>query len=309
MNDNQRFRGYQAIERLKSFIDTTSTRNHRMSTKRERENEVNKMVDFEESKQADVEEDEPEGEAKGKRKRKRKRKKGSKTDQNENTEDQDDGAKSAEGAAMAALEHTVYVEGISFDANEEELRDFFANGGINDIVEMRLPTWQDSGRLRGYGHIVFNSNESTEKALKLTGKYPEGRKRYLSIQRPKPPKSLTVAMNQTVRDQPEGCKTIFVKNLPYDCTEQELLDALSQCGKIIDGGVRLVLNSVTRQPKGFAYVEFKNSEGAASAAKKASKPFGLCVKGRRVFVDFEEKKMKGSFRTSTGRLWSKEHGD
>ena len=69
-----------------------------------------------------------------------------------------------------------------------------------------------------------------------------------------------------------------------------------------------MLNSITRQPKGFAYVEFKNVEGAATAAKKASKPFGLCLNGRPLFVDYEENKMKGSFRTESGRLWSKEHG-
>lgn len=259
-------------------------------------------------KEEGVEDPSPTDDAKGKRKRKRKRKKG-----NSNTshieEDQVNDAKSAEDVAKAALANTVYVEGISFDANEEELREFFVGeGGIHDVVEMRLPTWQDTGRLRGYGHIVFGSTASTEKALSLTGKYPKGRKRYLSVQRPKPPKSLTIAMNQPLRDQPDGCKTIFVKNLPYDITEEELHDALSQCGKIVEGGIRLVLNSITRQPKGFAYVEFKNVEGAAAAANKASKPFGLCVKGRPVFVDFEESKMKGSYRTSSGRLWSKEHG-
>jgi len=238
----------------------------------------------------------------GKRKRKRKRKNKQQQDPSEHEKDAD----TKEVDEAAALASTVYVEGIAFEASEDELREFFREqGDIKDIIEMRLPTWQDTGRLRGYGHVLFGSVQSAEKALTLSGKYPKSRRRYLSIQKPKAPKA--VKNMQPLRDQPDGCKTVFIKNLPYSCTEDDVRNALSECGKIVDGGVRLVLNSITRQPKGFAYVEFKNVEGAATAAKKASKPFGLCLNGRPLFVDYEENKMKGSFRTESGRLWSKEH--
>lgn len=242
-----------------------------------------------------------------KRKRKRKRKKNSHGDDTSKEKDTpvsvNEKAGNDSNAANEVLARTVYVEGISFDSNEEELRSFFEENDVSDIVEMRLPTWQDTGRLRGFGHIVFKSEDSSVKALALDGSYPNNRKRYLTIRKAKPPK----VVQSYYREQPDGCRRIFIKNLPYECTEEDVSLALVDCGKIIEGGVRLVQNSVTKQFKGFAYVEFKNAEGAAAAVKKAAKPFGLCVQGRPLFVDYDENKMKGSYRTSAGKLWTKEH--
>ena len=173
--------------------------------------------------------------------------------------------------------------------------------------------WQDTGRLRGYGHIVFGSKESREKALKdLNGKNLG--KRYLTIKEPKEPKPGTTGAllrggsGAQVRDQPEGCRTVFVKNLPYNAVEETVTDAFRPCGKIVEGGVRLARNYQTKQFKGFAYVEFKNPEGALEAVRKASKPFGLTIGGRPCFVDYDEGTVKGSFRTGDGKNWQKEHG-
>jgi RNA recognition motif-containing protein len=104
-------------------------------------------------------------------------------------------------------------------------------------------------------------------------------------------------------------KAVFVRNLPYDATEDDILENFRVCGKILDGGVRIARNHSTGQSKGFGYVEYKNAEGAYAAVQKAAKPFGLKVMGRPVFVDYDEGTMKGSFRDKEGKLWSKEHGD
>lgn len=64
-------------------------------------------------------------------------------------------------------DRTIYVEGLPFDANEEDVRKVFDSvGNINSI---RLPRWHDSGRLRGYGHIEYSSSTSATEALKLDG--------------------------------------------------------------------------------------------------------------------------------------------
>ena len=175
---------------------------------------------------------------------------------------------------------------------------------------MYYDSWQDTGRLRGFGHIVFNTTESREKAIsELNGKNLG--KRYLSIKAPNPPRAGTSAgatMGNKARDQPEGCSKIFVRNLPYDATEDDIHAAFVSCGKIVDGGVRLARNYSTQQSKGFGYVEFKNPEGAFAAVNRAAKPFGIVLSGRPCFVDYDEKNMKGSFRTTDGKLWQKQHG-
>ena len=79
---------------------------------------------------------------------------------------------------------------------------------------------------------------------------------------PKPGTSAGATLGNKARSQPEGCKKVFVKNLPYDATEGDIHDVFMSCGKIIEGGVRLARNYSNHQSKGFCYVEFKNPEGA-----------------------------------------------
>jgi len=166
--------------------------------------------------------------------------------------------------------------------------------------------WQDSGRLRGFGHCVFNTTESRNKALKdLNGKHLKNR--YLKIEEAKE-KSGAGASTGQPRPQPDGCRTIFVKNMPYrGITEKDVEEVFRSCGKIVEGGVRLTRNYQTKELKGFGYVEFKNPEGAFAAVQRGAKG-GLLLKGRACRVDYEEGKMKGSFRNADGNLWQKEHG-
>lgn len=137
------------------------------------------------------------------------------------------------------------------------------------------------------------------------------RSRYLSIQEAKPQGhggGDGGDSNRGPRAQPDKCRTVFVKNLPYnDITEDDILNVFRSCGKIVDGGVRLARNYQTKQLKGFGYIEFKNPEGAYAAVQRASKADGILIGGRSCYVDYEESSMKGSFRTAEGALWQKKH--
>lgn len=168
--------------------------------------------------------------------------------------------------------------------------------------------WQDSGRLRGFGHVVFNSVESRNKAInELHGKHLQNR--YLNIQAAKDRNGGdSGGSSKGPRSQPEGCRTIFVRNLPYNgIDERDVAELFRSCGKIVEGGVRLTRNYQTKELKGFGYVEFKNPEGAFSAVQRAHKG-ALHLKGRPCRVDYEEGKMKGSFRDGQGKLWQAQHG-
>ena len=63
------------------------------------------------------------------------------------------------------------------------------------------------------------------------------------------------------------------------------------CGKIVDGGVRLVRNYATKVIKRFAYAEFKNLEGPVLAVNRGDG----WVRGG-CYVDSDEGAVKGSFR-------------
>jgi hypothetical protein len=55
--------------------------------------------------------------------------------------------------------NTVFVKGLLFTLTPEQVRRFCDIHGISDVINMRLPTWQDSGsgRLRGFEHVIFDS--------------------------------------------------------------------------------------------------------------------------------------------------------
>lgn len=174
---------------------------------------------------------------------------------------------------------------------------------------MCVNRWQDSGRLRGYGHVLFESDASFEKALDQINGKTLG-KRYLTIQRAKAPSGGGGGMvgTRTPQEQPEGCCTVFCKNLPYHAAEEDIQKVFGGFGKIVEGGVRIARNYNTRQSKGFAYIEFKNPEGAhAAVVAQQQKRQRLQVLGRTVFVDYDVGQMKLSYKTQEGRLWSKEY--
>merc|ERR1711907_384508 len=81
-------------------------------------------------------------------------------------------------------------------------------------------------------------------------------------------------------EAPPGCRRVFVKNLPYDCTEEEVSECFKECGKITS--VRLAVWGHTQQLKGFGYVDFKKEESAVIAVKKNGK---LSLKKRPLIID------------------------
>jgi len=67
----------------------------------------------------------------------------------------------------------VVVRNLSFDTNEETIRKMLKNCGV--ISECVLPTFQDSGRNRGWCIVTFASTEAVERALALGTMSIDGR--------------------------------------------------------------------------------------------------------------------------------------
>jgi nucleolin len=58
---------------------------------------------------------------------------------------------------------SIFVSGLPFLATYDEIRNLFENCG--EIISMKVPKFQDSGRNIGYAHIVYSNNESIEKVI------------------------------------------------------------------------------------------------------------------------------------------------
>lgn len=95
--------------------------------------------------------------------------------------------------------------------------------------------------------MCFADDESARQALASEPPTIDGR--VLSIQRAKGTKKITpeqIAEKKKLIN--ENTRTIFVKNLPYDMTEDQLGDYFMECGKIEN--VRFVYNPTTKTFKG-----------------------------------------------------------
>ena len=189
--------------------------------------------------------------------------------------------------ATAYTNATIYIEGIPYEATEADVRKFFQ--GCGTIKSLRLPTWQDTGRLRGYGHVEFDSDAAANKARELDGTYLL--KRYIKIDTPKVPKVLINAATTAHSERPVGCKQVFVKNIPYDCSEEDIRESFKICGPIAE--IRLARWGHTNQLKGFCYVSFKREDSAEIAVKKSGK---LTIRSRPVLIDYETGAPKGGFK-------------
>jgi RNA recognition motif-containing protein len=74
--------------------------------------------------------------------------------------------------------------------------------------------------------------------------------------------------------------TLFVGNVSYDTSENELQSLFAQHGNVTK--VNLMVDRVTQKPRGFAFVEFETKE-AADAAMKALN--GHDLHGRKLTVN------------------------
>src|SRR5439155_20970829 len=74
---------------------------------------------------------------------------------------------------------------------------------------------------------------------------------------------------------------LFVGNLSYSITEQELREAFGQSGRTVQS-VRIAVDRETQRPRGFAFIELaKDTEADAAIAQWN----GQMLSGRSVFVE------------------------
>ena len=81
------------------------------------------------------------------------------------------------------MSNTIYVGNISYDMNEEQLREIFAE--IGNIEDAKIIQNKFNGRSRGFGFVTFSAPEFVQKALELNGIEIQGRKIFVSIAREK----------------------------------------------------------------------------------------------------------------------------
>lgn len=166
--------------------------------------------------------------------------------------------------------HTVKLRGAPFNVTEKNVLEFLAP---LKPVAIRIVR-NAHGNKTGYVFVDFSSEEEVKKALKCNREYMGGR--YIEVFREKPIPATkgpqksstrpwqgrTLGENEEEEDLADSGR-LFVRNLPYTSTEEDLEKLFSKYGPLSE--LHYPIDSLTKKPKGFAFVTFMMPEHAVKA--------------------------------------------
>ncbi|KAJ0892548.1 putative transcription factor interactor and regulator CCHC(Zn) family [Helianthus annuus] len=166
----------------------------------------------------------------------------------------------------------IYVGGIPYYSTVDDIQSFFEGcGSIIDIDCLKFP---ETGKFNGIAMISFRTEAAAKRALALDGSDMGGLS--LKIQPYKATREKKVS--DFAPAMLKGYNRIYVGNLSWDMTEDELKKFFSDCAI---SSVRLGKDKETGEFKGFAHVDFADSLSLTMALKLDQKPlFGRPVRVR-----------------------------
>jgi nucleolin len=181
----------------------------------------------------------------------------------------------------------LFVAGLPDSVTEDALREIFeAVGGT--VVDVSLPRDRATGRPRGFGFVTFSTSEEAGNARNaLDGSLQAGRSISVRPFSSEPPRR--------GEGRPDGGggggaggppapsedRTLYVGNLPYDISQQEVAELLGQSGVTQIVRVHLPAGPDGR-PRGFGFVTLGSAEAANEAIIQLR---GVDVRGRRLMVN------------------------
>lgn len=83
--------------------------------------------------------------------------------------------------------------------------------------------------------------------------------------------------------------SVFIGNIPYEATEEELKSIFSRVGPVVS--LRLMYDQATRQPKGFGFIEYRDIETAYSCMRNLN---DVEYGGRPMRVDWADHELRNA---------------
>lgn len=194
----------------------------------------------------------------------------------------------------------LFVAGLPDSVSEDVLKTIFeATGGT--VVNVSLPKDRMTGRPRGFGFVTMSSPSEAQAARDaLDGSLQGGRSISVRPFQAEPPrKGEGPPMSSGPRSGPGGPgggprgapqapdRTLYVGNLPYDCTVQEvetLINGVAGEGQV--ARVHLPTDPDGRK-RGFGFVTMASSESAKTASEQLR---SADLRGRRLIVNIAHPK-------------------
>ncbi|CAH9126574.1 unnamed protein product [Cuscuta epithymum] len=234
---------------------------------------------------------------KKKKKKKKKQKKKSKGKKETGNEELKEGVKVVEEVAAQAITDIklkevvdaptkVYVGGIPYYSNEDDIRSFFE--GCGTITKIDCMIFPDTGKFRGIAIINFKTEAAAKRALGLDGSDMGGL--FLKVQAYNAFRSKNKVSNFSPAAV-DGYNRIYIGNLSWDITEDDLRNFFSGCQI---ASIRFGEDKETGVFKGYAHVDFADNPSLQTALKLDQK----IVCGRPVRISCAVPKKLGALTKS-----------
>ncbi len=195
----------------------------------------------------------------------------------------------------------LFVAGLAESVSEEVLRQLFEATG-SKVVDVSLPRDRATGRVRGFGFVTLASPDEASRARQaLDGSIQSGRSISVRPFSSEPPR-------RGERPEPRGeagavaggaseDRTLYVGNLPYDTTQQELMQLFADSG--VGPIARIHLPPAPAGGRGGSGVSPR------ARAYRATPPSGALrnadVRGRRLMVNIAHPRGSGGPSERPGR--------
>lgn len=155
---------------------------------------------------------------------------------------------------------SVFLSNLLFTVEESHIRHMFGKCGEIETVRIIV---NGVGRSKGYAYLEFKNKTSVEQALLFDRETIQGRPVFVS-------RCVDKKINPTKFKFPTTLDkhTLYVTNIPFEVTTEELTEVFQQCGKLKQ--IRIVTNR-SGKSKGFAYIEYETEGDAANAIMKLDK--------------------------------------
>ncbi|KAJ4822590.1 hypothetical protein Tsubulata_018852 [Turnera subulata] len=159
----------------------------------------------------------------------------------------------------------LFIGGISWDTNEDRLREYFQAFG--EVVEAVIMKDRATGRARGFGFVVFADPAVAERVVMekhlIDGRSVEAKKAV-----PREDHSSLNRNNSNIHGSPGPTRTkkIFVGGLASTVTESDFKKYFDQFGAITD--VVVMYDHNTQRPRGFGFITYDSEEAVDKVLHK-----------------------------------------
>eukprot|EP00035_Acanthoeca_spectabilis_P007462 m.136837 g.136837 ORF g.136837 m.136837 type:complete len:408 (-) comp13966_c0_seq1:2968-4191(-) len=186
--------------------------------------------------------------------------------------------KAKEEPAEEVADHSVFIGGISWDADDTSLHEFLNGLGVGSISSVRIMTDRESGRSKGFGYADCSAATQAKLCANTSAEFLGRTLRFDATEQKKGGGAGGKFSSHGSKPLGAPADSLFVGNLAFGVTEDDMyahFEGATNC--------RVATDRETGEPRGFGHVSFGSIEEATAAMEKLA---GSDLKGRTIRLDF-----------------------